>query len=155
MVEGRARPSGLGNQKDRTDALQLLSIVHIGTSNLDAISPKESCSTHDFTKPFANVPDKLGSWKQYAGLISNMDHNIGRGLDALRSTGVADDTIVFFFNDNGAPEPGKSNVFDNSPLYGRKGSEYEGGVRVPYVMQWPGNPGRQHSATNLGNKIYP
>ena len=95
MVEGRARPSGLGNQKDRTDALQLLSIVHIGTSNLDAISPKESCSTHDFTKPFANVPDKLGSWKQYAGLISNMDHNIGRGLDALRSTGVADDTIVF------------------------------------------------------------
>ncbi|MHC5016812.1 MAG: sulfatase-like hydrolase/transferase, partial [Planctomycetota bacterium] len=65
-----------------------------------------------------------------------MDRAIGKVLDALLSHGIDDNTIVVFTNDNGGPA-----WSDNSPFRGFKGSTWEGGIRVPFVLRDPGLPG--------------
>lgn len=67
------------------------------------------------------------------GMVENLDENIGRLMDALKETGVYENTIVVFLTDNGP----NSDRF-NGGMRGRKGSVHEGGVRVPLFIQWPG-----------------
>jgi arylsulfatase A-like enzyme len=73
----------------------------------------------------------------YAAMIESLDEGVGRVLNALDSQGVADRTIVLFTSDNGGLiQPTYATV--NVPLRAGKGSTYEGGVRVPLVIHWPG-----------------
>jgi arylsulfatase A-like enzyme len=74
--------------------------------------------------------------RAYAAMIAVMDRGIGRILDVLDANNLADDTLVFFFSDNGGPT--KDQVTDNAPLRGGKSSPYEGGFRVPMAARWPG-----------------
>ena len=67
-------------------------------------------------------------------MVENLDRNVGRLLDGLESRGLADDTIVVFFGDNG---PNGQRF--NGGMRGTKGSVHEGGVRVPCFIAWPGH----------------
>ena len=72
--------------------------------------------------------------KTYAAMVDSMDQAIGRILDALDEEGIADNTIILFFSDNG----GYNNFgADNTPLRGGKLETFEGGIRVTAVMRWP------------------
>lgn len=67
------------------------------------------------------------------GMVTNIDDNVGRLLERLDSLGLARDTIVVFLTDNGPQQPRF-----NGGMRGRKGMVYEGGIRVPCFVRWPG-----------------
>jgi arylsulfatase A-like enzyme len=74
----------------------------------------------------------------YAAVVEGMDRSIGRILDVIDEQGIAKDTIVLFFSDNGATRiPGRGGG-DNAPLRGGKAETYEGGIRVISLIRWPG-----------------
>jgi arylsulfatase A-like enzyme len=82
--------------------------------------------------------DKPENAKAFATLIAGMDKSLGDLLDKLDSLGVADNTIVFFLGDNGSDAPlgHEHAVACAAPLRGKKGSHYEGGVRIPFIASW-------------------
>jgi arylsulfatase A-like enzyme len=77
----------------------------------------------------------------YAAMVESLDESVGRILAALDSAGVADRTAVFFFSDNGGLRyEGKTRApaTDNTPLRAGKGHLYEGGIREPLIVRYPG-----------------
>ena len=74
----------------------------------------------------------------FATLIEGMDKSLGDLMDKLEELGVAENTLILFLGDNGgdAPLGGPADYGSSAPLRGKKGSEYEGGVRVPFIAAW-------------------
>ena len=78
----------------------------------------------------------------YAGMMENLDANVGKVIDALDELGVTKDTIIVFTSDNGGscmPGSPDSRPTSNYPLRASKGWNYEGGIRIPTFITWPGN----------------
>ena len=93
----------------------------------------------------------------YAAMVEAMDEQIGRVLDHLEQLGLADDTVVIFMSDNGGLSTAEGSPTSNLPLRGGKGWLYEGGVREPFMIRWPGvtKPGSTCDVPVISTDFYP
>jgi arylsulfatase A-like enzyme len=91
----------------------------------------------EYSKPYVDqgVPSPRA---QFYGMIQNLDENVGRLLARLRELGLEEDTIVIFMTDNGTPIDPMVVAAFNARMRGFKGSEYDGGHRVPCFVRWTG-----------------
>ena len=90
---------------------------------------------------------------KYAAMIESMDDSVGTVLETLDRLKLADNTIVVFYSDNG----GHAGATSNAPLRGSKGMLYEGGIRVPMAVRWPGvaKAGSVCEEPVIGIDLYP
>lgn len=89
-------------------------------------------------KKFESIADRQR--RTYAAMLSAMDENVGKVLDKLRTEKLEEHTFIAFISDNGGPtmQGTTTNGSVNEPLRGSKRTTLEGGVRVPFVLNWKG-----------------
>jgi len=94
----------------------------------------------------------------YAAMVEHMDENVGRILKTLADNGLDDNTIIIFTSDNGGLSTGSPNGATSTlPLRAGKAWVYEGGVRVPSIIKWPGvtKPGSKCDVPIISTDYYP
>jgi arylsulfatase A len=110
-------------------------------------------------------PDKLAKYKnkagagktknnpELAGMLESLDDGMGQIMSQLDKLGLTESTVIVFMSDNG----GERTITDNFPLRGGKSFLYEGGLRVPCIVKWPGNikPGSISDVPVITQDFYP
>jgi len=133
--------------RENKDQPWLLYLTHFAVHTpLDA--KKELVAKYESKKK-----GKLHDNVAMATMIQSVDDGIGKIQATLEEMGIADDTIVLFFSDNGGYGP----ATDMDPLKGYKGTYYEGGIRVPFFVKWPGvvKAGTRNETPITGVDVYP
>jgi arylsulfatase A-like enzyme len=130
-----------------TEALTLEAKVHVS----DAVKEKKPFflyfAQYAVHAPFDSDPRFAANYassgkppqaQAFATLVEGMDKSLGDVLDHLDALGVAENTLVLFLGDNGSDAPlgHQHEVACAAPLRGKKGSHYEGGMRVPFIAAW-------------------
>lgn len=101
----------------------------------------------------AKPKGKLHDHAVMAAMIESVDRGIGRLVKTLETTGLRDQTVILFTSDNGGYGPATS----MHPLRGYKGTYYEGGIREPFFVNWPGvvKPGTANDTPIINVDLYP
>lgn len=99
------------------------------------------------------APSRRQGDPRYAAMVESVDESVGRITRTLRELQLDDRTLIIFTSDNG----GYARATDNSPLRANKGSNYEGGIRVPVLIKWPGHtkPGAVSHEPIISTDFYP
>ncbi len=103
---------------------------------------------------YEKIPEAQRQGKTtYAAMVESVDESVGRVMATLKELGLEQNTIVIFTSDNG----GFYNATSNAPLRANKGAYYEGGIRVPLIVKWPGvaQPGRVSAEPVTSTDLYP
>ena len=90
-------------------------------------------ATEKYLSRFPEIQDTKR--KTYAAMVSAVDDGVGNVLRVLKDNGIEENTLIVFLSDNGGAH---NNASSNAPLSGLKGDVYEGGLRVPFAIQWKG-----------------
>lgn len=130
--------------KDRKWALYL---------TLFAVHTPLNANKEHVAKYEAKRPGKLHNHVPMATMIQSVDDGIGRIRKTLDELGLSDNTVIIFFSDNGGYGP----ATDMAPLKGYKGTYYEGGIREPFFVRWPGvvKAGSKSAEPIIGVDLYP
>ncbi len=106
-----------------------------------------------YRERFAGIADPKR--RTFAAMQSAMDDGVGLVLAKLRELRLEEDTLVFFISDNGGPTP--TTTSQNGPLRGFKAQTWEGGIRVPFMVQWKGRipAGRIYRQPVISLDIHP
>lgn len=99
-------------------------------------APEDEIAEHISLEEFKALPKKDRDGYTYRAMVTRLDKAVGRILDAIESTGEADNTLILFMSDNGGV-PGMEPYSTNAPLRGNKFLEFDGGVRVNAAISWP------------------
>ncbi len=105
-------------------------------------------------KKYESIPKSQRQGKPvYAAMVESVDQSVGRVMDTLEKLNLTEDTLFIFTSDNG----GFAGATNHAPLRGNKGSYYEGGIRVPLILRWPGKAkaGTQCDTPVISMDIYP
>lgn len=96
-------------------------------------------ATDKYLARFENIADEQR--RTYAAMLSAMDDGIGKTIAALRTANLEENTLIFFFSDNGGPTMVGTTINGsrNTPLRGSKRQTWEGGIRVPFIIRWKGH----------------
>ncbi len=107
---------------------------------LDQIDPFEEGANFPFWQKRGMRIERrvVQSDPAYAAMVENLDANIGRLLDEVERSGKTESTIVIFTSDNGGLATAEGSPTSNAPLAEGKGWTYDGGVREPLIVRWPG-----------------
>lgn len=105
----------------------------------------------DRTLPVRQVQDN----PVYAGLVKQMDESIGNVLNAVTELGLDKNTMIIFTSDNGGVTSGDSYSTSLLPLRGGKGRQWEGGLRVPLLIKYPGCKAAVCTTPIIGTDLYP
>jgi len=128
----------------------------LGLDARPALEPGEAFPTRPHAK--ARVTRRrFQSDPVYAALIENLDTNVGRLMEALAKHGLTQNTLVIFTSDNGGLATAEGSPTCNAPLAEGKGWMYDGGVREPLIVSWPGvvPPGTTCSVPITSPDFYP
>ncbi len=93
----------------------------------------------------------------YGGMVEAMDLAVGKVLDGLKKLKLEENTVVFFMSDNGGLSTSEGHPTSNLPLRGGKGWMYEGGIREPMMVRWPGvtRPGSVNDTPITSTDFFP
>ena len=117
-----------------------------------AVHAQDQCRPESKALYADKKPGKISKGVKYGGMMHDTDEGIGMLMNKIKELGIDDNTVVFFLSDNG----GVHWHCTQPPLRGYKGCYYEGGIRVPFIVRWPGKikPARSQAPV-MAIDLYP